>query len=102
MSDILETKTKLNTAPLFAAFYNTVNPGINFGNKTSRLAAEFLIRRFGLEKSLTMAAYAISIQDQPYAPTINTPYMLKEKLATLIKFKLNAERDNAPRKIIKA
>ena len=68
---------------IFDEFYKTVNPTINFGNKTQRKAAEELIKRFGLEKAVRMARYAVSIQGQKYAPTITTPYVLKEKIGDL-------------------
>jgi hypothetical protein len=72
---------------LFTLFYKTINPNINFGNKTDRAAAEFMIKHYGLEKTLSAAQYAISVQGDKYAPTINTPYQLKEKMATLAKHK---------------
>ena len=65
-------------------FYKTVNPAINFGNKTSRAAAEWLIAKFGFEKTVKTAEYAISVQGKDFAPTITTPYQLKEKLAALM------------------
>jgi hypothetical protein len=94
------TADAVDVQPLFKIFYETINPTINFGNKTSRKAAEFLIRKFGLEKTLEVAKYAISVQSEKYAPTITTPYQLKEKLSALIKFKTSGAEP--ARKIIKA
>lgn len=65
-------------------FYRTVNPAINYGNKTTRSAAEWLIKKYGLEKTIKMAEFACQIQGQPYTPTITTPYQLKENLGKLI------------------
>jgi hypothetical protein len=64
-------------------FYKSVNPMINFGNKTSRGAAQFLINKLGAEKAIKLAKYACSIQGKEFAPTITTPYELKEKFASL-------------------
>lgn len=74
---------------VFEIFYRTVNPNINYGNKTSRGAAEFLIKKYGLEKTLQAARFACEAQSQQYAPTITTPYQLKEKMAALVKFKMS-------------
>lgn len=71
---------------VFDVFYKAINPTINYGNTTSRASAKDLIHRYGLAKVLGMARYAVSIQDDRYAPTITTPYQLKEKLAQLAKY----------------
>lgn len=73
---------------VFKIFYDTVNPNINYANKGSRDAAEFMIKKYGLTKTIEAAKFAVSVQSERYAPTITTPYQLKEKLAALIKFKL--------------
>jgi len=72
---------------LFNFFYKNINPNINFANKTDRQAAEWLINKYSYEKVLAATRYALSVQSQKYAPTITTPYQLKEKMAALIKFK---------------
>jgi len=72
---------------IFRIFYNTINPNINYANKTDRTAAEWLINKYGLESTLKAAEYACSVQNNKYAPTITTPYQLKEKMAALAKFK---------------
>jgi hypothetical protein len=64
-------------------FYKTINPTINFGNKTQRSACEFLIKSFGLEEAINLTKLSCSVQGQQFAPVITTPYMLKEKLAQL-------------------
>lgn len=76
---------------VFEIFYRSINPNINYGNKTNRAAAEWLIHKYTLEKTLEAARYACSVQNQQFAPTITTPYQLKEKMAALIKFKLGQQ-----------
>lgn len=80
---------------VFEVFYLGVNPGINFGNRTSRAAAEWLIRKYGVEKTIHMAEYAVSIARDRFAPVITTPYQLKEKLGQLAMHKQkNAAQTN--------
>ena len=79
-----EQSSQNEIGQLFDVFYSTVNPTINFGNKTTRAAADALIRKFGLEKSIEIAKYAVKVQGKPYAPTITTPYQLKEKMGALM------------------
>jgi len=68
---------------IFDVFYKNINPTINYGNKTSRNAADFLIKKFGLDKAIKLTEYACSVQGKIFAPIITTPYNLKEKLAVL-------------------
>lgn len=68
------------------SFYDLGNKGLNFGNKTERLAAKWLVDQYGLEKSLNTITYAMSVQSKKFAPVINTPYQLKTKLNELINF----------------
>jgi len=79
-----EDEKKLNKqiAHVFNLF-KQINPLINFGHKTNRKAVEELLTLGGLEKTEKLVKYAISVQGQKYAPTITTPYQLKEKLAQL-------------------
>ena len=63
--------------------FKTINPTINYGHKTNRQSVHDLIKLFGLDKTIKMAEYAISVQGNKYAPVITTPYLLKEKLAQL-------------------
>ena len=61
----------------------TVNPTINYGNTTQRKAAQQLIDDIGEEKAIRLAQYACSIQGEDFAPTVTTPYQLREKAAQL-------------------
>lgn len=79
-------------------FYK-VNPTLNWGNKTQRLAVEEMISKFTLEKTIKLAEYAISIQGQPFSPTITTPWQLKEKAAALIAHWKRGEVQNNSNKI---
>ena len=76
---------------IFDLFYQSINPTINWGNTTSRKAAEELIKKLGIDKAVRTAEYAISVQGEPYAPTITTPYQLKEKFAALLVFHKKGE-----------
>lgn len=79
-------------------FYQ-INPTLNWGNKTIRKAAADLIKKFGLEEVKAMAEAAISIQGQPYAPTITNPWELNNKLAK-VKGYFDRQKNSKP-KIIK-
>lgn len=68
---------------IFELFYKTVNPTIQFANKTQRDAAEKLIARVGIAKAINATQYAISIQGSKYAPTISTPIQLLNKYGDL-------------------
>ena len=63
-------------------FYKT-NPTLNWGNKTIRKACEDLINLMGIDKTLEVSAFAISVQGKPYYPVITTPYQLWIKLSDL-------------------
>ena len=56
----------------------------NYANKTHRKCAEDMIKKFGVEKTVALANFAVSILGQPYSPTINNPYELKQKLGSLM------------------
>ena len=73
---------------IFTIFYK-INPTINWGNKTSRKSAEFLIKKFGFDGTKKMAEQIVSVQGQPYCPTATTPHQMKEKLAN---FKIYFDR----------
>lgn len=64
-------------------FYKTVNPTINYGNMTNRKAADDLIKKYGLQETIRLTEYAVSVQGKKFAPTITTPYQLKEKMGSL-------------------
>lgn len=95
--DISEPSPRTDTQELFKLFYETINPNINFANKTDRKAADWLIEKYGLEKTISAAKYAISIQGDKYSPTITTPYQLKEKMAALAKHK--SQKEISPRSV---
>lgn len=80
---------------IFKTFYESGNKGINFGNKTERSAAEWLIKEYGLEKSINTIKYAMSLQDKQYAPIITTPFQLKNNLSKLIAY---YKREQTPKK----
>jgi len=75
---------------VFDVFYE-INPTINYGNKTSRKAAEWMIHKWGVDAVISMAEYACSIHGKPYAPTVTTPYQLKEKISTIKAYKEKQE-----------
>lgn len=79
---------------IFEIFQNTINPTINYGNKTQRKATQILIEKFGVEKVTNMAKFAVKIASQPFAPVITNPYQLKEKIGQLVAFK--SKHDNKP------
>jgi len=84
---------------VFEVFYKTVNPAINYGHKTNRAAADWMIKKWGLENVIRIAEYACSVQGQPYAPTITTPGQLKEKTAQLKIYKEKKENNSQDNKI---
>ena len=79
---------------IFDVFYNGNNPTINYANTTNRKAADFLIKKFGLEKTIGMAHAAVTAFGKEYAPRIFTPYQLREKLPVLIQFYRDQKKDN--------
>jgi hypothetical protein len=76
---------------VFEVFYLTINPQVQFGNKTHRKAIEDLIRRYGLDTVIAAAQYAVTVAGQPYAPVITTPHQLYLKWAALAVHKKRAE-----------
>ena len=76
--------------------FKIINPTLNFVNKTQRKALESLVKQYGYEKILRTIQYAMSVQGQKYAPTITTPYQLKEKLGEL-KIYHQKENNQKPR-----
>ena len=71
---------------IMAIFQNGNNPTINYGNKTQRKAVEYLVGKFGLEKTTRLAEYAVFVSGEPFAPVITTPYQLKEQMGKLIAY----------------
>lgn len=76
---------------VFDVFYKSINPTINYGNKTSREACEWMIEHWGLEKTIEVAKYACAIHGQRFSPTITTPYELKDKISKLKAFREQRE-----------
>ena len=79
----LEEKVLDPIGQVMDIFYKQVNPALNWGNKTSREAAEWMVKKFGLDNCKRMVEMVCSIQGKPYAPTVTTPYQMKLKLAEL-------------------
>lgn len=79
---------------VFDIFYNTINPAINYGNKTSRKATQWMIDKWGIDAVVAMAEYACSIHGKEYAPTVTTPYQLKEKLSSIKAYKEKQENNS--------
>lgn len=80
------------------AFQMKINPTINYGNRTQRAAIESLLKIMGLEKLLRTIEYAAAVQSEQFAPTITTPYQLKEKLAQLTSY--YQKQNNKPPNVV--
>ncbi len=87
----INTKCELGSQVnmVFDIFYK-INECINYKNKTNRSAAEFLIKKFGLDGTIKMAEQITACQGRPYCPTATNPYHMKEKLA---QFKIYFDRE---------
>lgn len=72
--------------------FKTINPTINYGNKTQRRSIVQLLAQFSFSQLAALAKYAVAIQGKKYAPTITTPYQLHEKVAAL---KIYHDRENS-------
>jgi hypothetical protein len=83
---------------IFEVFYKTINPTINFANSAYRKACETLIEKIGLEKSIKAAKYAVSIQNQKYAPVITNPLQLSNKYGELQGFYAKENKINQKNK----
>ena len=90
-----DVKTSQETDQIMKIFYK-INPTLNWGNKTTRKACADLIKRFGLENTVKMAEAVVAVQGKRFAPTITTPYQMKEKLAQL-KIYFDREKDKKPK-----
>ena len=81
-TELDQSNTKTIIA-VFSAFQKSgLNPHINFGNKTQRNAADFLVKTYGLQEVLATIEQISTINDR-FAPVITSPYELKEKLGKL-------------------
>lgn len=72
---------------VFNVFYE-INSTINYGNRTERTAAQRLIRKLGLEKTIAAARAAVTAaqSNDQYAPSITGPLELEKKLPKLVNF----------------
>lgn len=82
---ILHSEQSSQVNELMGIFY-TINPGLNFGNKTQRKAMEWFVEKYGIEKARNTVQFAVSVQGQQYAPTITSPLQLKNKIGDLTTF----------------
>ena len=80
------------------AFQMKINPTINYGNRTQRAAIQDLLKLMGLEKLLRTIEYAAAVQSEQFAPTITTPYQLKEKFAQLTSY--YQKQNNKPPNVV--
>lgn len=74
-----ENKFSQDIASILELF-STINPSIQYGNKTQRKACEDMIKRFGSNAVINMVKQVISVQGEKYAPTATTPYTMYKKL----------------------
>ena len=83
-----EATTSVAGIPEIFKVFEEKNPAIKrmYGNKTQRGACERLIVKFGLEKVIGYAKFAIKVLGMPYAPRVTTPYLLETKWADLEAF----------------
>lgn len=72
-----------DVAELIDIFVKAGNKTLRFGNITQRGACERLIADIGIQKALTRARYAASVQRERYAPVITTPLELEQKMQKL-------------------
>ena len=91
--EMIKTNSSNEVKELFDVFHLK---GIlqNYANKTHRQCAKDLIAKYGLDGAKRLAGYAISILGQEYAPTINNPYELKSKLASLNSYMKKQNKQN--------
>lgn len=93
---LLAATSAADIKKVFEKFQMTINPTINYGNKTQRKAAEGLIKKLGLERTLSLIEYCYEIRNDKFAPVVTTPYQLQEKLAHVASYwnKDNNKPDN--------
>lgn len=77
-------------------FQTTVNPLIDYGNKTERKAAEDMIKAWGVEKVLNLIDYCNEIRTEEFAPNVTTPHELKRKYPKVLNFKEKNEPVKVP------
>lgn len=74
---------------VFDVFRDTISPAINYGNKTQREAAKILCQKYGVEKVVAAARYAVTNFGNEMVPAISNPHELREKFARLIRHAQN-------------
>lgn len=60
--------------------FREISPSLLYGNKSQRNAAEEMIKKFGIDKTLIMINAVISVQGVKYAPRATTPYAMWNKI----------------------
>ena len=89
---ISEPSSQSSEVNLILQEFYKINPTLNFGNKTQRKAAEDLIKRFTLEKTIGMIqAYSQRITEDKYMPVATTPLDFTNKLGA-IAIKMNQKQ----------
>lgn len=68
---------------VFEVFQRTVNPAINYANRTYREAAAALIKAYGVEKVIRAAEYAVANVGRDMFPQVTNPHELREKFTRL-------------------
>lgn len=102
-----QKKERSPVEQIIDVFYDSVNPTINYGNKTSRSAAEWLIKKYTLPKAIAMCQ-KVCIAQSPenitqFTPTCTTPNQLKESIAKWVLYFQKQEKvpEHNKRKITK-
>jgi hypothetical protein len=68
---------------LISVFYDGGNKTVSFVGKERKAALE-MIAKHGADKALRLAAFAVKVQAEQYAPTVTKPSKLLEKAADLL------------------
>jgi len=92
-STIVEQPEVANINKIFNILYK-INPSLNYAIPSYRKSAEWLISKYGFEKSVGLAEYAVSIFGKDYAPSITNPTELKNKLSKLAEFAKKNKKNN--------
>lgn len=69
--------------------FSTINPSIQYGNKTQRKVCEDMIKKYRADNVINMVKQVISVQGEKYAPVATTPYAMYKKLG---EFKIYFEK----------
>jgi hypothetical protein len=90
---IVEQPEVANINKIFDILYK-INPSLNYAISSHRKATEWLISKYGFEKTVGLAEYAVSIFGKDYAPSITNPSELKSKLSKLAEFAKKNKKNN--------